>query len=71
VLCRQNVFDRCHELSPVMRQFTERPNELHLVTGEEYTDKRSGGASRDKTFVVNNVTVLGGIVHSLQQKTTS
>ncbi len=68
VLCRQNVFDRCHELSPVMKQFSERPNELHLVTGEEYVDKRSKVAPLEKTFVINEVTVLGSIVHSLQQK---
>jgi len=73
VVCRQTVFDSCHELRPVMKQFANRPNKLELVTGEEYTGQRSlsDGVPKGKKYVVNDVTVLGGIVHGLQQQMIS
>ena len=68
VLCRQSVFNGCHELSPVMKQFAKLPNELSLVTSEEYGSNRSGRASQADTFIINDVAVIGSIVHNLQEQ---
>jgi len=70
VLCRQQVFNGCHTLRKVMDQFAKRPNKLELLIGEQYPTDRALDAdtSEKKTYVVNEVSELGSIVHSMQQQ---
>ena len=70
VLCRQQVFNGCHTLRKVMDQFAKRPNKLELLIGEQYPTDRALDAdtSQEKTYVVNEVSELGSIVHSMQQQ---
>jgi intron-binding protein aquarius len=73
VFCRQSLFAQCHDLKRVMEQFIERPTKLELVTGEDYNTQRKADEkiSSEKKFVVDDVTVLGSIVHKMQQQVIS
>jgi len=70
VFCRQSVFCGCHELRRVMNQFGQKTNKLELVTGEEFPPQRSlvNDIPKGKKFVVDDVTMLGNIVHGMQQQ---
>ncbi len=70
ILGRQTLFNSCHELRPVMDQLSERPNTLELLTGEEYASERllDAEVEKEKKFTVFDVTVLGKIVHDMQQQ---
>jgi intron-binding protein aquarius len=70
VFCRQGLFAQCHDLKRVMELFTKRPTKLELVTGEDYNSKRKADEQipSEKKFVVDDVTVLGSIVHKMQQQ---
>ena len=69
VLCRQSVFEGCHELQKTISQFLQRSNKLELVTGEQYPTERSlySKITKSSKYVVNDVSELGSIVHGLQQ----
>ena len=69
VICRQSVFEGCHELQKTIAQFLQRPNKLVLVTGEQYRTERSldGTIPTASKYIVNDVSELGSIVHGLQQ----
>jgi intron-binding protein aquarius len=70
VLCRESLFRKCDELKHVMNQLTSRPTKLELVTGEEYPTERKTTEKipEDKKFTVDDVTVLGSIVHNMQEQ---
>jgi len=70
IMGRQSLFRDCHELRPVMDQLSKRPSALELVIGEQYPTKRSatGAISEDKKFVASDISVLGKIVHDLQNQ---
>jgi intron-binding protein aquarius len=70
VFYRQNLFASRYELKETMEQFTMRPNQLQLVLGETYpTDRTVDGevTDKEKIFVVEDVSHLGSIVHTMQQ----
>lgn len=69
VLCRKDLFCRCHELRRTMDQFAAKPTKLQLVKGEHFPTERMAGAKIDENQVheINDVTELGGLVHSMQQ----
>lgn len=73
VLCRQEVFEQCHELGPVMKQLISRPTKLELIIGEDCSSDRSVDANipKKKRFVVDDVTVMGSIVHGMQHQMLS
>ena len=73
IVCRQNVFSRCHELHKVMDQFAAKPNKLELITGEQYPTERSlgSGIPTGKMYTVDDVMDLGSIVHAMQQEITA
>ena len=70
VLCRLEVFEECHELVPVMRQLISRPTKLELIVGEDHSSNRlvDANVSKKKRYVVDDVTVMGNIVHGMQQQ---
>jgi intron-binding protein aquarius len=70
VLCREALFCKCDELKNVMDQLASRSTKLELVIGEEYPTKRkvSENVPDDKKFVVDDVIVLGSIVHNMQEQ---
>lgn len=69
VICRQSLFQGCHELKRTMDQFAERPNKLQLVVGEHYPTKRKIAAKIPKKslFEVEDVAHLGVMVHKMQE----
>lgn len=69
VLCRQSLFQGCHELKRTMDQFAERPNKLQLAVGEHYPTKRTTVAKIPKKslFEVEDVAHLGVMVHKMQE----
>eukprot|EP00536_Pseudo-nitzschia_multiseries_P007475 jgi/Psemu1/256274/estExt_Genewise1Plus.C_1770015 len=73
VFYRQSVFGRCHELKRSMRQFEERGNKLSLVLGETHpserktTDAISKEDEKKSVFHVDDVSVLGTLVHQMQE----
>jgi intron-binding protein aquarius len=73
VLCRESLFRKCEELKNVMNQLTSRPTKLELVTGEEYPTERKtkDKIPEGKKFTVDDVTVLGSIVHNMQEQMSS
>ena len=52
-----------------MDQFAAKPTKLQLVKGEHFPTERMAGAKIDENQVheINDVTELGGLVHSMQQ----
>jgi len=70
VFCRQSIFVGCHELRKTMDQFSKKTNTLELVTGEQYptTRKVTDKVQKGKTCTVKDVTVLGSIVHSMENE---
>lgn len=70
VFCRQSLFSSCHELRKAMDQFSLRPNKLEIISGEQYptTRKLKDKIPEGMAYVVNDVSVLGSIVHSMQNK---
>jgi intron-binding protein aquarius len=69
VVCRQEIFTKCHELKNTMDQFDERPSKLQLVLGETNPSERKIGdrVPNSKLFEVEDVSHLGSIVHSMQE----
>lgn len=72
VLYRESVFRVCHELYHALDQFSVRPKKLEIVSGEQYPTSRkwTDKIPEGKAFVVEDVSVLGSIVHSMQNKIT-
>jgi len=70
VFCRQGLFAQCHDLKRVMELFNNRPTKLELVRGEDHNTQRKADEQipTEKKFVVDDVTVLGSIVHKMQQQ---
>ena len=70
VFCRERVFHGCHELRRAMDQFSARPKKLEIVSGEQYSTSRKSaeGIPEGKAFVVEDVSVSGSIVHSMQNE---
>jgi intron-binding protein aquarius len=70
VLCREALFRECDELKKVMDQLASRPTKLELVMGEEYPTERkiAENVPDDKRFIVDDVAVLGSIVHNMQEQ---
>lgn len=70
VLCRQSLFDSCHELKPMMKLFAEKPEKLEIVLGEHFPAEREpkDNAPKDKMFRVTDVSHLGSMVHSMQEQ---
>jgi intron-binding protein aquarius len=68
VLCRQSLFEACHELKPMMEQFQEKPNKLQIVLGEHFTATREANKAVAKPFEVSDVSHLGSMVHSMQEQ---
>jgi intron-binding protein aquarius len=73
VLCRQDVFEQCHELRPVMKQLIGRPTKLELIVGEDSSSGRLVDVTipKKKRFIVDDVSVMGSIVHGMQQQMLS
>jgi intron-binding protein aquarius len=69
VFCRKDLFSKCHELKPTMKQFEDRPVRLQLVLGENCPSERKVGDEipSDKVFEIEDVSHLGSIVHSMQE----
>jgi intron-binding protein aquarius len=72
VLGRQSLFETCHELSPMMEHFRERPNKLQIVPGEHYPSTRAAdnGLAKGQTFEVSDVGHLGSMVHEMLKQWT-
>ena len=70
VLCRQNLFSGCHDLRRTLDQLASKSNKLELVMGENFPVQRSldDKVPDDKKYVVDDLTVLGSIVHDMQRK---
>lgn len=70
IFCRQELFRRCHELKNTMHQFDSKPTKLNLVLGEKYPCERKACDefhSKKSLFEVQDLTVLGSLVHSMQE----
>lgn len=69
VLCRQQLFQNCHELKRTMEQFANRPSKLELILGEHYPTERKvdDKIPKKSRFEVDDVSHLGAIVHKLQE----
>jgi len=70
IFCRQSLFNNCHDLHNVMVQFASKPNKLELVIGEHFPTERNvfSNVHSIQKVVSDDVTILGSIVHELQQK---
>ncbi|KAI8975029.1 P-loop containing nucleoside triphosphate hydrolase protein [Mycotypha africana] len=74
VFCNKQLFQNCHELEPVFKQFNQRPDTLHLVKNESYpVTKKSGRKLDDKvpteiSMDIKNVEDLGQLVYKLSQE---
>eukprot|EP00532_Pseudo-nitzschia_australis_P004685 CAMPEP_0168202468 /NCGR_PEP_ID=MMETSP0139_2-20121125/24288_1 /TAXON_ID=44445 /ORGANISM="Pseudo-nitzschia australis, Strain 10249 10 AB" /LENGTH=824 /DNA_ID=CAMNT_0008128157 /DNA_START=1 /DNA_END=2475 /DNA_ORIENTATION=- len=71
VFYRQSMFARCHELNKAMRQFegSNRGNKLSLVLGETYPCERKTTdeiEDKQRIFEVDDVSILGTLVHKMQ-----
>jgi intron-binding protein aquarius len=69
VFCRQELFSNCYELKRTFDQFSERPNKLQLVVGENYPTERkiSDEIKAETLFDVDDVVHMGSIVHQMQE----
>lgn len=72
VLGRQSLFETCHELTPMMEHFRERPNKLQIVPGEHYPSTRAtdNGLAKGQAFEVSDVGHLGSMVHEMLKQWT-
>jgi intron-binding protein aquarius len=72
VLGRQSLFETCHELKPMMENFSERPNKLQIVPGEHSPATRAAnkGLAKGKAFEVSDVSHLGSMVHEMLKQWT-
>jgi intron-binding protein aquarius len=70
ILGRKTLFDSCHELNDVMSLLDDIPSQLQLIKNEKYPVERQadGVVPAGTQFGVEDVTALGGIVHSMQEE---
>jgi intron-binding protein aquarius len=70
ILCRQELFEACHELRATFQQLTSRPTKLQLLLDENFpTDRLKGDEiPSEKVFYVEDVTQLGTMVFQMQEQ---
>jgi intron-binding protein aquarius len=73
ILCRQSLFDSCHELKPAMKLLStdgKLSNKLQIVLGEHYPTTRGVECDirKEQLFEIADVSHLGSIVHSMQEE---
>jgi intron-binding protein aquarius len=71
VVGRKDLFDACHELQPAMQIFGTKPCKLQLVSDEKYdacTRNLQDKIDDERLFVIEDLTSLGLLVHSMQEE---